>query len=145
MRIVHTRSFRTVLLGTALIASTAACGDDPTSPNPLNGTYTATTLRVTPDGQPEIDILAEGGTLSLTLSGQNTVAGSLFIPASATGGEAFTANMAGTVVRTGNTVRFDQDADNFVRDLTWTVSNGSLTVVNQAAGNARFTATLMKQ
>ncbi|HEY0929850.1 MAG TPA: hypothetical protein VGE27_08005 [Gemmatimonas sp.] len=124
----------------------AACGDDKTTENTtLAGTYRATTFRVTPTGQSAIDALAQGGTMTLAIAADNSTNGLLTLPASVTGGSAFTASMAGSAVRTDNTVRFQQTADSFVRDLSWTVSGSALTVVDQTAGSARFTITLTRQ
>ena len=79
------------------------------------------------------------------LGADNATSGSLTVPGSVSGGTALTASMAGTAFRTGNTVRFQQSADTFVRDLVWTVSDNALTVADQAAGSARFTITLSRQ
>ena len=38
-----------------------------------------------------------------------------------------------------------QPADTFVRDLTWTIGNGQLPVVNQQAGSATFSIRLSRQ
>jgi hypothetical protein len=53
--------------------------------------------------------------------------------------------MNGTVVRNGSTIEFQQEADTFVRDLSWSVSTNTLSVVNQRAGAAVFTITLTRQ
>ena len=104
-----------------------------------------TTFRVTPTGQSPINVLAQGGTLSLVIASNSSTSGTLSLPASVTGGAALTASMAGTAVRSGNSVQFQQSADTFVRDLTWTVSGTALQVNDQAAGSARFTITLNRQ
>lgn len=131
-------------LAFASLAVAAGCGD-PTGPDAVSGTYAATTFRVTPTGEPTIDVLAQGGTLTLAFTGSNSVSGTLSIPASVTGDQALVASMDGTVVRTGNTIELQQSADTFVRDLTWTVGESTLQVVNQAAGSAAFTITLTRQ
>jgi type IV pilus biogenesis protein CpaD/CtpE len=133
------------LLSGATLLLAAACGDDPVSPAVDAGTYTATTFRVTPTGEQEIDILAQGGALSITIESSNVTSGTLNMPASTTGGAAFVASMAGTVVREGSTVRFEQSADSFVRDLDWTAQGGTLSVTNQALPGATWTITLTRQ
>jgi hypothetical protein len=60
-------------------------------------------------------------------------------------GTAFSASMAGTVVQTGTTVRFEQTADTFVRDLTFTVVGNTLQTTSQVAGAGSFTITLTRQ
>lgn len=139
-------TLRRLPLAFAAAGALAACGSaTPTEVAPIAGTYRATTFRGTPTGQSAIDVLAQGGTLSLVIAADNSTSGTLAVPASAAGGAALTASMAGTAVRTGNTVRFQQSADTFMRDLTWTVSGNTLQVNDQAAGSARFTITLTRQ
>ncbi len=139
-------ALRRIPIALAVASVLAACGSDtPTETNTLAGSYRATTFRVTPLGQSAIDVLAQGGALTITVAADNATSGSLNVPAIATGGTALTASMAGTAVRTGNTVQFQQTADTFVRDVNWTVSGNALTVVDQAAGSARFTITLARQ
>ena len=137
---------RALAIASIALATLVACDDDdPMAPEELTGTYVATTFRVTPTGQAAIDVLAEGGSLSVTIASNNAATGTLFIPASATGGQDLTASMSGTVVRSGNTIELQQAADTFVRDLTWTVGATTLAVVNQTAGGASFTITLTRQ
>ena len=122
-----------------------ACGDGPTEPAALAGSYRATELRATFTGQAPVDVLAAGGTLSITIGGDNATSGTLSIPASLNGGTPFTASMAGTATTSGDDVRFSQTADTFVRDLTWTRTATGLRVTNQTAGSASFTITLTRQ
>lgn len=70
------------------------------------------------------DVLALGGGLEMTLAIDGSVTGTMEIPAAA--GGPFTADMAGTYSVTGNSLTFTQDADTFVRDMTWTWTNGVL-------------------
>ena len=130
----------------AAVALLAACGDDsPTEPATLAGTYRATTFRAAIDGASPIDVLAGGGTLTLTIDADARTTGTLDIPAALTGGAPFRESMAGTAVRTGDVVRFRQDADTFVRDLAWSVSGRTLQVTDQQAGTTRFTIVLARQ
>ena len=133
----------------ALLTLTSAwlsgCGSDsPNQPSSIAGVYTATVFRVTPTGQPTIDVLAQGGSLSITIASDNTASGTLSLPASVAG-TPFNASMTGTVVQTGTTVRFEQTADTFVRDLTFTVIGNTLQATNQVAGVGSFTITLTRQ
>jgi hypothetical protein len=136
------RAFALLTLSSAWLS---ACGSDtPDQPSSIAGAYAATVFRVTPTGQPTIDVLGQGGSLSVTIASNNTASGSLSLPASVAG-TAFTASMTGTVVQTGATVRFEQTADTFVRDLTFTVVGNTLQATNQVAGAASFTVTLTRQ
>ena len=134
-----------LLMSTLLPFAETACGDaGPTQSVSLAGTYTATLFRVTPSGQSAIDVLAQGGSLSIAIASDNTTSGSLMLPASVAGSD-FTASMVGTAVQSGSTVHFQQSADTFVRDLAFTVSGGALQASNQTAGTAAFTVTLTRQ
>jgi hypothetical protein len=124
----------------------SACGGtDTTSGNFIPGTYNAALFLVTPSGQAQANVLAAGGSLSITISGSGQTTGSLNIPASVTGTTAFTASMEGTAVITGLTVQFQQAADTFVRDLVWSRVGPSLTVSDQSVGGASYTITLTRQ
>ena len=132
------------LVVSLLAATLSGCGGS-TAPNPIiEGPYTATTFRVVPQGQALIDVLAAGGSLSITIAPNGTTTGTLNVPASAAGGTAFTASMAGTAVLTGSTVRFTQNADSFVRNLDRTVSGKTLSVQGLTAGSGTFTITLTR-
>jgi len=134
-----------LVLFTLASSAIVGCGSDaPNQPSSIAGVYTATVFRVTPTGQPTIDVVAQGGTLSITIASDNTASGTLSLPASVAG-TPFTASMTGTVVQTGTTVRFEQTADTFVRDLTFTVVGNTLQATNQVAGAGSFTITLTRQ
>ena len=137
--------FLRIALCCALTAG--ACSGDETvgSSNFLAGTYEATLFVVTPTGQSPIDVLAAGGSLSITVEASGATSGTLFVPASVTGEAPLTASMAGTASINALTVEFDQTADTFVRDLTWYREGTALTVVNQSAGGATFSISLVRQ
>lgn len=134
------------MVAVALVSGGAlagACGsDNPTEPVIPTGSYAATTFRVTPAGQAQIDVLAAGGSLLLNLGATRTTTGTLTLPASVTGGAPLSASMAGTFTQSGNTIDFVQTADTFVRDLVWTVNGKTLSATNQTAGGATFTIVL---
>lgn len=142
------RARRSVVLASvaaALAAGGGACSST-TDPSSIAGTYRATTLRVTPTGQGVIDVLAAGGTMSLTIASNNATTGTLSVPASVNDGVPFTVSLAGTAVRSGNTVQFQpSSSDSFVRDLTFTVNGNTLQTTNQVISGASFTVTLTRQ
>lgn len=138
-------TFRSALAAVAMLSAVAACGDDGVvDPDPVAGTYTATTFRVTPPAATEINVLTEGGSLTIVIGANSTTTGTLNLPASVTGGTPLQASMAGTVERNGNGVSFDQTADTFVRDLNWTVAGNTITVTNQSVGGASYTIVLTR-
>jgi hypothetical protein len=142
---VTCRKIKGLMLPVAsLVGFLVACGSTDSS-NTLAGTYSANVFTVTPAGQAPINVLAAGGSLSITIAASNSTSGSLAIPASINGGTAFNADMAGTASVSGSTVHFQQSADTFVRDLTWSHAGTTLSVTNQTAGSASYTITLTRQ
>jgi hypothetical protein len=117
---------RNRMRGTLVVASIplgAACSDA-LSPESLAGTYAATTFTLS--GAVVGDVLAEGGSLTITLNADGTTTGSLFVPASLNDGADFNASLVGTFTIANETLTLTQDADTFVRDLAWTVDGSQL-------------------
>jgi hypothetical protein len=114
------------MIGALIVTSiplAAACSDA-LSPESLAGTYVATTFTLS--GEIVGDVLAEGGSLSITLNADGTTTGLLSVPASLLDGEDFSASMGGTFTIGEQTLTFTQEADTFVRDLTWIVDGSEL-------------------
>lgn len=101
-----------------LIAA-AACGDSfsPTMAT-VAGSYTATTFTRTSGGT-VTDELARGGSLVLTLAAGGTTSGQLVM-------SDFIENMEGTWLLTGDKVTFPQNAEPFMRDMTFTATADEL-------------------
>jgi len=134
-----------VFAAVAILGTLAACGEDGViDPDPIAGTYTATTFRVARPSSSEINVLAQGGNFSIILGGNGTTTGTLSLPAVVTGAAALQASMVGTVERNGNSVSFEQTADTFVRDLNWTVAGRTITVTNQSVSGATYTIVLTR-
>lgn len=134
------------LLGASLASCSATepvAPPPPPPPNPILGTYQATVLTVVMPGQ-TLDVLASGGSLTITLASNGTTSGRLFVPGGGENGEDFDASMAGTWNQTGDTVRFVQDADTYVRDATWTVVAPTLRTTF-VSGTTTITTVLTKQ
>jgi hypothetical protein len=130
----------------SIAIATAGCGgtDMVGTSTLVAGTYRADQLLVTPTGQTPIDVLAAGGSLSITIEASGATSGSLYVPPTI-GGVPFGVSMVGTATVTATTVQFTQSADTFVRDLTWTRSANRLEVTDQQAGGASYTISLVKQ
>ncbi len=130
----------------ALAAMGIACSGGTTEPSPsLEGNYVSTVFRITPAGQAAIDVQSAGGTLTISITANGQTTGNLLVPASVNGGTVFTASMAGTASKSGNSVSFTQAADTFVRDLTWSLAQNGLSVTSQVVGNTTYTITLSRQ
>jgi hypothetical protein len=135
-------------LAVVLLASISACGSSSDTTRPagsIAGSYVATGFTVTPTGESAINVLTAGGSLDITIAADSSTTGTLDVPASVTGSTEFVEDMTGSATVTTSTVQFQQTADTFVRDLSWTRNGTSLTVVNQTAGSAAFTITLTRQ
>jgi hypothetical protein len=114
------------MLGLAFVLG--ACGGDGFSPTTetVAGSYTATTFTITsPVGT--TDLLALGATVTITLAGDGTTTGHLFVPAGAAGGGDLDADIAGTWTLAGSTVTFSQTADTFIRDAAFAAGANRLT------------------
>ena len=108
----------------AAVVLVIGCGSSgiPTSPGQLNGSYQATTFTVEIQGQQKVDVLASGGSVTLTINPGLTTAGRLVIPAS-TGisGAPYDENLAGTYRVLGKTViQFTALGPSFVDGYTFT-------------------------
>ncbi len=110
------------------LAAVAGCGKDgPTGPSAadLAGTYTLTQLNTTVGGV-TTDQVQAGASMTLTLNADGTTGGALFVPAGGENGADLSANLAGTFTVDGQTVEFQQEADTFVRDMTFTFDGDGL-------------------
>ncbi len=123
---MHRAAMRTVSL--ALGLGLAACGSDGFTPTTetVAGAYTATTFTIT-STTPPTDALAEGLTLEITLDSDGTTTGRLFLPGGGDNGTDIDEDLAGTWTLDGVSVRFDQNADTFVRDAVFVAGEGTLT------------------
>ena len=128
----------------ALSALGLLLGCDTTEPSPIAGIWSATTFTFTESGKPPADVLAQGGGLTITVSSSNRTHGSLTIPSTITNGATVVENMAGTATISGTTVEFQQEADTFVRDVTWTLS-GSTLVTSSTVSGVTLNITLTRQ
>ena len=131
------RRFAAAMLTALLVL--VACYDGPTGPEPLTGTWIATTMRITPDGGETADLLAEGASLTITFGGGYTTTGTLSLP-----GES-PASMNGTYIRRRNTLEFVQTADTFVRDLSWDIGTNTLTASDQTLDDTEFEIVLTRE
>jgi len=81
-----------------LSPSSAVGSDDPDPVLPglvPAGTYVATMFQATPDGLRTINVLTAGGSLTVTVNADNSVNGTLYVPASVAGQD-LTASMTGS-------------------------------------------------
>ena len=137
------RLWRYALAPALLLAS--ACENSVTiDPDVLAGNYTATSFVVTQTGQPAVDVLARGGSLTIKIAADSTTTGLLSLPAgvlSPTGG---TADMAGRVSRLSDgSFKFTQSANSFINSLTWQQFTDAL-VSTTFLSNTQFQITLRK-
>jgi hypothetical protein len=125
----------------------AGCGADAdfvTGTTLQTGIYTAVLFRITPDGQPPIDVLLASGSLTITLGLDGSTVGSLVLPTGVPGGPA-TVGMTGTATVTGLTVTFNQTTDSFVRQVTWNRIGTTLQINSERVGTALYDVTLQRQ
>jgi hypothetical protein len=112
------------------LAAGAAC-DSVSESEQIPGEYRATTLTGTENGT-TTDFLNQGVSLSIKLNDDGTTTGRFFVP------NEVDASMAGRWTVRGDTVRFEQSADTFVRDVPFLVRDGRL------QGDATFDKTRVR-
>lgn len=99
------------------------------------GSYEATTLSVTADGE-TTDQLAAGAEITLQLADDGTTSGALFVPGGAEDGGDLEADLAGNwsfqammeEPSVPARVTLDHDADTFLRDVTFDAVRGGGTI-----------------
>ena len=107
------------------------------------GAYTATTLNVD-DGARSVDVLAQGGSLTLSLAGDHSTTGRLFAPGGGDNGQDLEESLVGSWSQIGNTIRFSQNADTFVRDAAW-ITDGATLRTTYVQGGTIVNAILTKE
>lgn len=112
------------LLSTPLLLS--GC-DATTNPEGVAGHYVASRFVLTADGE-SIDVLDAGGSLEMTLTTAGTVVGELTVPAELAEGET-SFDLAGSYNYTEGGLAFDQTADTFIRDVSWSFNDAHIWTV----------------
>lgn len=125
------RSIRIAAAVALLVPSLYGCGTDPlaVTVETVSGDYEATELILQ-----EIDLLAAGGHLHLTLNPDSTVEGELFVPEELGGPEAV--DMAGDYRVRDGFVTFSQAARTFVTWVPFRWSNGTMSVMWESDGDS---------
>ena len=120
---LKSRIFSAVLALTTGLAVTA-CEDEDLEREDVAGSYTATQLSIT-TGSDVIDVLEQGGEVTLVLGVDGRTAGTIDAPAI---GEdpAFSADLEGTWDIQGELITLDHDADTFLRDMVFEFEAGQL-------------------
>jgi hypothetical protein len=122
-----------------------ACGGFEPTTELVAGTYQATTFESQVDGEATIDQLEAGASLTITLHVDGTTTGRLFIPEGTEEGNDMDASMVGTWVLTDKAVDFNQDADTFVRDLTFEARSADRLVGERDFGGGSLRVVLERQ
>jgi hypothetical protein len=128
----------------AFAVSAAACGDSNAPTGVPVGDYTAIQF-VTTGSSGQRDELAAGSTLSLNLASNGTTSGHLHVAASASN-PVLDADMAGTWREDGSVVTVSQQADTFVKNMPFALSNdlvnGWILVGDKSFNSVRIQLTL---
>jgi hypothetical protein len=132
------------LAGLLLAASLAtSCMTEPSAPQSVAGSYSATRLRFTQTGLATVDALSAGATIAMTLLEDGTTSGGLVIPAALNDGVAETLDLTGTFQYTSGVVTFSHTSDTFIRDVPWTAGTNTL-VTTATAGGIQYDVILTK-
>jgi len=116
---------RKLALLSVVFAFVQGCGSS-TGPSvqDVAGSYSAAAFVTTTSGV-NTDQLSRGATINLVLAPGGSVTGHLHIPADAIS-PTLDADMAGSWALSGRTVTFTQNADTFIRDMSFAFVNGTL-------------------
>lgn len=126
----------------ALIGAVVIAGcEDSNDPDAAVGTYVATSLVTTENGQ-SFNHIANGSTITLNLLSGGSTTGALHFEA-ALGDPDFDANLNGSWTRSGSTVELDHSADTFLRDTSLSF-NGSTLTGDETFGGVRVQVTLTR-
>ena len=110
----------------------------------LAGNYTATSFVVTQTGQPPVDVLSKGGSLTINIAADSTTTGTLVLPAGAITGQAGTADMTGKMIRRPDgTYQIDLTESAFIESLVWQQFTDAL-VSTSFLVNTQFQVTIRK-
>ena len=117
---------RSPLLAVAAVTAALACSDAfaPTIQN-VSGLYFARSFTSDSAGVTK-DWFGLGATLGLSLNPNGSVAGLLILPRFPNDPAPPIEHLTGTWTLTRDTVHFTQDADTFVRDMDWVVTENRL-------------------
>jgi hypothetical protein len=138
------RRFRRHTLLPALALAVSCENSVSIDPDVLAGNYVATSFVVIPAGQPSVDVLAKGGSLTINIAADSSVTGVLSLPAGVLGAQAGTADMTGKVVRRSDgTYQFDQISETFIKSLVWQQFTDAL-VTTSLLVTTQFQITLRK-
>lgn len=97
------------------------------------GTYRATTFTMEEAGV-TTDWLARGASISLTLGGDGTTGGRVFVPGGGEGGSDFDEDLTGTWELMGTTLRLRHAAATFLREMTFSVAGSRLSAEETFGG-----------
>jgi hypothetical protein len=139
-----TRLARALALVLLSLLVAGACRN-PEDPDPLVGTYFATTFTMSTPGQAAVNVLSAGGSVGLNVANNYVVTGTMIIPASVNGGATRIVSMNGMLDTAGTGIHFVQAADSFVRDLTFTLVENRLEAVNQTVDGTTYELILTRQ
>jgi hypothetical protein len=138
------RRFRRHALLPALFFAISCENSVSIDPDVLAGNYAATSFLVTQTGQPSVDVLAKGGSLTINIAADSSITGMLVLPAGIPGGQAGTADMTGKILRRPDgTFQFTQISETFVKALVWQQFTDAL-VTTSVLVNTQFQITLRK-
>ncbi len=122
----------TVVASGLLVLGLGCRGTEPVVANTLD--YEATQWLIT--GAIDEDALAVGAMLDLVMREGGIVDGMLFMPASiTTRGNDFTARLAGSWIKRGDTIRFNEVSLTFVSDFDWILTPENLSAADSVDGS----------
>lgn len=93
----------------------------------LHGTYQATSFTYAQAGGVPANVLAAGGSVTLTIGNDFGTTGTMMIPASVSGGSNTTVSLLGSAAQQGDIVILNLVTDTFLRDIEFSFDGNTLT------------------
>ena len=138
------RRLRRLALAPALLLALACENSVSIEGDVIPGNYAATSFVVTQTGQPSVDVLARGGSLTINIAANDSITGLLVLPAGVPGSQAGTVDMKGKLVRRSDGLyQFDQTSPSFIQALLWQQFTDAF-VSTSFLSNTQFQITIRK-
>lgn len=136
------RRARSLILALSLLAAASGCRRI-ADPDPLVGTFIATTFEITNPGEAPMRLLALGGTLGINIANNYVTRGTMIIPPTVNGGAV--ADLSGMAARTENRVLLTQTSPTFLTSLVFTLTGDLLEARGQMVNGVSYDLVLARQ
>ncbi len=136
------RRARSLILAMSLLAAASGCRRI-ADPDPLVGTFIATTFEITNPGAAPTSVLALGGILGINVANNYVTRGTMIVPPAVNGGAV--ADLSGMATRTEDRVLLTQTTPTFLTSLIFTLTGDMLEARGQMVNGVTYDLVLARQ